>query len=161
MAVSHPTKYSPSTSIGSHTSAIFASTAARHSFLITLSNEMINLRAEVGKLVGYQGSNIYRIWLPHEGNKVIRSTNVTLDQDCLEAPKESHEDPSFVLFLPYDPDTQQGDANPGVTPILGVAMGEIPADAPGGDDNEELPGTGDAPDLEGFTDASYGDGQAL
>jgi hypothetical protein len=39
-------------------------------------------RAHVGKLVGYEGRTIYRIWLPLE-NKIVRTTDVTFDEEDL------------------------------------------------------------------------------
>lgn len=42
--------------------------------------DRLNARAEVGFLVGWQSSNIYRIWIPSR-NKVIYSRDVTFNEE--------------------------------------------------------------------------------
>ena len=37
----------------------------------------LDKRAEIGKLVGYEGSHIYKVWL---NGKVVKSSNVTFDE---------------------------------------------------------------------------------
>jgi len=37
------------------------------------------VRAQKGRLVGYEGSHIYRVYLPHK-NRVVRSSSVTFDE---------------------------------------------------------------------------------
>ena len=45
-------------------------------------------RAKLGHLVGYESTNIYRIWIPAT-NKVIRTKNVTFDKNKLFLVKEN------------------------------------------------------------------------
>ncbi|KAI1007729.1 hypothetical protein K3495_g493 [Podosphaera aphanis] len=65
-------------------------------------SEKFSSRALVGKLVGFEALNIYRIWLP-TGHKVIRSTNVTFDENCLELNgSEENESSKINILLPED-----------------------------------------------------------
>ena len=40
----------------------------------------LNPRAHIGYLVGYNSTNIYRIWIPHKG-KVISTRDVIFDEE--------------------------------------------------------------------------------
>lgn len=49
--------------------------------------EKLDLRALVGYLVGYDSTNIYRIWVPSRG-KVIRTRDVTFQKKLFYDPRE-------------------------------------------------------------------------
>lgn len=44
-------------------------------------------RAHIGYLVGYDSTNIYRIWIPSEG-KVVRTRDVSFDEERFYDPSE-------------------------------------------------------------------------
>jgi hypothetical protein len=44
-------------------------------------------RAHIGYLVGYDSTNIYRIWIPSR-KKVIQTQDVTMDDNCLYSPTD-------------------------------------------------------------------------
>ncbi|SMY29766.1 unnamed protein product [Zymoseptoria tritici ST99CH_1A5] len=46
-------------------------------------------RATTGRLVGFEGDNIYKVYLPLE-HKVVRSVNVTFDEAHFETPDEDY-----------------------------------------------------------------------
>ncbi|KJX98055.1 gag-pol polyprotein [Zymoseptoria brevis] len=46
-------------------------------------------RATTGRLVGFEGDNIYKVYLPSE-HKVVRSVNVTFDEAHFESPDEDY-----------------------------------------------------------------------
>jgi len=48
-------------------------------------------RAKIGKLVGYEGPTIYRVWLP-QSNKVVRSVSVRFDETLFTVPHEALDD---------------------------------------------------------------------
>src|SRR5712664_4029101 len=43
-------------------------------------NQKLNSRAHIGYLVGYDSTNIFRVWIPHRG-EVISSRDVIFDED--------------------------------------------------------------------------------
>ena len=64
------------------------------------SSKKLNSRAHLGHLVGYDSTNIFRIWIPSK-NKVLRTRDATFDDEKFYDPKEldlgaivrdSHED---------------------------------------------------------------------
>jgi hypothetical protein len=58
-------------------------------------------RADLGWLMGYEGSNIYRVRIPHK-NRVIRSRDVPIDETVHYSGKQSElEAWSHVYRLPY------------------------------------------------------------
>ena len=42
--------------------------------------DKFSARGKVGQLVGYESTNIYRIWIP-DLHRVVRSTNVSFDEE--------------------------------------------------------------------------------
>jgi len=55
-------------------------------------------RAHIGYLVGYNSSNIFRIWIPHKG-KVISTRDVIFDEDTVFDGKKSHLDSQLICHL--------------------------------------------------------------
>ena len=59
----------------------------------------LDARAEIGILVGYEGSHIFRIYMPSH-HKVVRSSNVTFDEDGLvTSPEDEPHDEIQPEFL--------------------------------------------------------------
>ena len=55
-------------------------------------------RAHIGYLVGYNSSNIFRIWIPHQG-KVISTRDVIFDEDTVFDGKKEHHDNQLIAHL--------------------------------------------------------------
>ena len=82
-------------------------------------------KALVGKLVGFEGHNVYRIWLPNK-HKVVRSTNVRFDEECIESNNlESPVDDIELDLMDYDTHPHPEDG--------GDQSNSITIDASGGD----------------------------
>ena len=64
-------------------------------------------RAASGRLVGYEGGTIYRVWMPHS-QKVVRSTSVTFDE-CEYAIGHGSEEIVLPSFEDYLPVVSEGD----------------------------------------------------
>ena len=63
-------------------------------------SEKLNPRAELGILIGYEGENIYKIWVPsRKGDKLVRSSNVRFDESKNYAPY--HQNRGDRLSLEY------------------------------------------------------------
>ena len=51
-----------------------------------VQSQKLHLRAEIGILVGFASSNIYKVWIPGR-NKVVRTSTATFDES-LQTPQE-------------------------------------------------------------------------
>ncbi|KAI1003263.1 hypothetical protein K3495_g4940 [Podosphaera aphanis] len=102
-----------------------------------LNSRKLDSRAHIGHLVGYESTNIFKIWIPSR-NKVIKTRDVTFDEDTFYDPKdldigavlrESAEDLIQTISLPEWNDNEMGieevneiiniPSNPKFIPIIG------------------------------------------
>ena len=60
--------------------------------------QKLNLRANIGYLVGYDSTNIFRIWIPHRG-EVISSRDVIFDEDEFFDGKKVDLDDNLAMTL--------------------------------------------------------------
>ena len=68
-------------------------------------------RAKPGRLVGYEGGTIYRVWMPHSG-KIVRSTSVVFDEDAFAIGDEFEADMRLSMD-DYLPLVREGDDTSG------------------------------------------------
>lgn len=59
-------------------------------------------RAEVGILVGFEGTHIYRVWIPTRSHKLVRTSHVTFDEGYGYC-----ENPEFPMRDTYDTNVSQ------------------------------------------------------
>lgn len=55
-------------------------------------------RADLGWLIGFEGSNIYRVWIPHK-NRVIRSRDVRIDETVLYSSEQTELEPRLKFAI--------------------------------------------------------------
>ena len=55
-------------------------------------------RADLGWLMGFEGSNIYRVWIPHK-NRVIRSRDVRIDETVQYSGEQSEIEPRLQIAI--------------------------------------------------------------
>ncbi|KAI0997286.1 Retrovirus-related Pol polyprotein from transposon TNT 1-94 [Podosphaera aphanis] len=95
-------------------------------------------RAQIGKLVGYEAHNIYRVWIP-KLHKVIRSTNVSFDEECLDLSNNNDENIEIKIFTTEN-EVISRQKNTAENKLIETPEDLIPedlsVDASGGDTNE-------------------------
>src|ERR1700722_17505141 len=73
----------------SHTYELMAAAPTEHAQLKKRRLRKLDPRAHIGYLVGYDSTNIFRVWIPHQG-KVISTRDVLFDEDTFFDGRKTH-----------------------------------------------------------------------
>ena len=107
---------------------------------LRVQSQKMAKRAEKGVLVGYEGSSIYRIWLPHT-QRVVRSSSVTFIEDPLP-PKPTTGTYIEMISSGHVIDGADSESSDSEESIPGIGSGGATASAPGTKHRRGIKGSG-------------------